>query len=474
MKQISNNLGNIYMLFVKGPHREVLNNIYREIAYYISDNRKLLGLITIDTIDHDFSFAVFKRHGGCWKPINFKMDFPSEDKAANALQKEIDNCKDTDDDTTVNNGLDLFGIPTVTKKEESPIYAMLRDTAFLSSAKAVIEEISPYIVDRDGNFENQFQSKNGFDARIWELYLTCFLREENFNLIGDYDAPDFVVEKLNEKVAIEATIVGRKNNGLADAVAGNIDKIFERLDNEVPLKFGSALYSKLTHEYHNKKYWELPHVKGLPFVIAIEDFHEDLSMTWTFPGIISILYGIVQSIENENGELVLKTQNGRFFDKGSKHIVPLFLDKSFENISAVIFSATGTLSKFNRMGKQAGLGDDNIHLLQTKCCYNDSDNAIFPNFEGVLIDEHCHEKWSDGVSIFHNPLALHPLDQSLFPDVAHHFYHDGQLYSSIPKNFCMSSMVWNIKTDGENDIQDFVMRSKARFDSVTRQWNAMS
>ena len=85
---------------------------------------------------------------------------------------------------------------------------MLRDTAFLSSAKAVIEEISPYIVDRDGNFENQFQSKNGFDARIWELYLTCFLREENFNLIGDYDAPDFVVEKLNEKVAIEAKIIG--------------------------------------------------------------------------------------------------------------------------------------------------------------------------------------------------------------------------------------------------------------------------
>src|SRR4029453_11466817 len=36
----------------------------------------------------------------------------------------------------------------------------------------------------------------------------------------------------------------------------------------VPIKFGSALRSKLL-----KCYWDLPHVHGKPLVIAIQDFH---------------------------------------------------------------------------------------------------------------------------------------------------------------------------------------------------------
>jgi hypothetical protein len=43
-----------------------------------------------------------------------------------------------------------------------------------------------------------------------------------------------------------------------------------RVAHEIPIKIGSALYSRL-----RKRYWELPVVQGRPFVIAVEAFHPE-------------------------------------------------------------------------------------------------------------------------------------------------------------------------------------------------------
>ena len=109
---------------------------------------------------------------------------------------------------------------------------------------------------------------------------------------------------------------------------------YTKLDNEIPLMFGSSLFSKVNHECNKKKYWELDHVKGIPLLFAIEDFHEDASMMWTFNGVISILYGIDQNIMNdESGRIVLNTTNGKIFVKDGKNgkveIAPLFFNNSY-------------------------------------------------------------------------------------------------------------------------------------------------
>ena len=107
-------------------------------------------------------------------------------------------------------------------------------------------------------------------------------------------------------------------------------------------------------------------------MFAIADFHADMSMTWSFPAIISILYGIEQITEkDENGNVTLVTVSGnKFAKKSNVEISPLFLDDQYKHVSAVLFSPCGTISKFNRMGVQAGYGDSNYTLFQVKMCYN--------------------------------------------------------------------------------------------------------
>ena len=43
------------------------------------------------------------------------------------------------------------------------------------------------------------------------------------------------------------------------------------------------------------------------------------------------------------------------------------------------------------------------------------------------------ETWGEGISIFHNPNALRPLPEELFPSVAHHQFIEGQIRSHIPE-----------------------------------------
>ncbi|MCT9925429.1 hypothetical protein N7272_14830, partial [Enterococcus faecalis] len=84
------------------------------------------------------------------------------------------------------------------------------------------------------------------------------------------------------------------------------------------------------------------------------------------------------------------------------------LDEANKNISAIIFSSTATLSKFNRIGRQAGMGNGNSLLVRTMTIYNHNENADKPDVVNYYVDENANETWSEGVMIYHNPHALYP------------------------------------------------------------------
>ena len=92
------------------------------------------------------------------------------------------------------------------------------------------------------------------------------------------------------------------------------------------------------------------------------------------------------------------------------------LDEANKNISAIIFSSTATLSKFNRIGRQAGMGNGNSLLVREMTIYNHDENADKPDIVVYSVDENANETWSEGVVIYHNPYALYPLDPTLFND----------------------------------------------------------
>src|SRR5437773_12369221 len=115
-----------------------------------------------------------------------------------------------------------------------------------------------YFEDVDGNFIQQFQS-DGFDARIWELYLYALLTELGYGFDRAHAAPDFHCQGLLGDLFIEATTVNPSDPPL-EVEDADREAYFAHY---VPLKYGSVLLSKL-----RRKYWEQAHMAGRPLALA--------------------------------------------------------------------------------------------------------------------------------------------------------------------------------------------------------------
>jgi hypothetical protein len=196
------------------------------------------------------------------------------------------------------------------------------------------------------------------------------------------------------------------------------------------LKFGSALFSKL-----KKAYWNLDHVKGKPLVFAIADFHDNASMTWSFSALTEYLYGTRPIIvkDNNGGRKVEHRKVGSYTkETGTKILSGFFNEEEAENVSGVLFSSTGTLSKFTRMGIQAGFREKGQTVFRIGDCYDHKSDRFEPISFSYKVEESGTEKWSEGLNLFHNPNAKYPIDKSLFPRIAHHKLKGEELISWVP------------------------------------------
>ena len=211
----------------------------------------------------------------------------------------------------------------------------------------------------------------------------------------------------------------------------------DRLAGYAAIKYSNALCSKI-----EKRYWELEHVKNNPLIIAIADFHQPRSMLWTHPFIMDYLYGIRCRKKEIDGRVEAHYESIKEHTFGDKKKPSNFFSQpETENISAVLFSNSGTISKFNRMGRLAGFGDAKVKIIRTGICYNHAENSLDPAQFAIEVEEgKCTETWSEGVSIFHNPNAKFPLDPELFPLVGHHRLQEGRLASCLPAFFPIASI----------------------------------
>src|SRR5205823_6397659 len=97
-----------------------------------------------------------------------------------------------------------FFTPVVPHDRRHRVFETLISSRGYSPARALIGEMMHYFQDTDGNFIQQFQS-DGFDARIWELYLYALLNELGYDLDRSRKAPDFHCQGLLGDFFIEAT-----------------------------------------------------------------------------------------------------------------------------------------------------------------------------------------------------------------------------------------------------------------------------
>ena len=279
-----------------------------------------------------------------------------------------------------------------------------------------------YFEDVDGNFVQQFQS-DGFDARLWELYLYALLNELEYGFDRRYAVPDFHCQGLLGDFFIEATTVNP--SGAAPEVDSNREEYFEHY---VPRKYGSVLFTKL-----KRRDWEKQHVAGRPYVIAVQDFHAPHAMSWSNSALVEYLYAIRQTERiNAEGDPEIMSEKVTEYRMGDKPPIPagFFLLPDSENVSAVLANPSGTLPKFNRMGFLAGFGDRNIRMLRSGYCYRGS---LTPEqFNAEVHSPEYTETWCEGLSVYHNPLAKVPLPREAFPGAAHHTSRDGRILSNQP------------------------------------------
>ena len=447
IQEINKNRFDIYMLFTRHPN---INFIAKELHYFSNEENTLLGVILFDYNDEDFNYVLNARdENKQFRAFEIKTDFKSKELAIESLMNSMkwhtaQELKMVDQGAP-KQGVKLFNT-IVSEDKLHPYFINLKEGKGTLASKNAIIEIANHLDDIDGNFVEQFQSLNGFDARVWELYLFASLIELEFQILRDFNRPDFIVRKDEVEIAIEAVIVGRKNNPpiLVKLSPENesIKDIEEKLLNETPLRFGSALYSKL-----KKEYWNLNHVKDKPLVFAIADFHNDQSMIWSFSALTEYLYGSKQILKRkENGEEIIDTINIEYYIKESGEKIPsgFFFQPDSENISGVLFSATGTLGKFTRMGIQAGLGSKSIIVMRVGDRVNPDPSCSEPLSFSYRVDENGNETWCQGLNLFHNPNAKIPINMDLFPNIGHHKLQDGELVSWTPEFHPYSSM--NYKT----------------------------
>lgn len=438
MKGVSDNLAGLYLLFTREPFALMIGE---ELEYYDTSEGGLLGIILRDNYDKDFSTIVLSRdESRQYKAISIKVDIPTLSEARNTLKKEMSKDHIIFHENT--NFFDVFE-PINKPQQEHPHFVLLRDSSAYSSAKEAIKEVSYHYKDVDGNFVDQFQSLNGFDARLWELYLYCFFREQLFNFNRNHEAPDYIVEKGSAKIAVEAVIVSRKNKNFEPQAPKTPNEMNRLLQDEIPLMVSNAIYDKA-----KKKYWEKPHVKGLPFALAIADFHDTGSMTWTFEAFLTVLYGLKPSVQKDESNASIQVfEEITSFRKTNGTEIPagLFHQEDYNNISAIIYNPTATISKFNRIGRQAGLGTLETTLTWFAAFHDHTPRALVPKMATLTIDENFAEPWSGGATIFHNPNARVPLNPMLFNDqVAHYHFEDGKIVSMIPEVHPYGGWVLNL------------------------------
>jgi hypothetical protein len=309
--------------------------------------------------------------------------------------------------------VDLFA--TLKKKGEDlhPQFRLLRDLDEYAPARNMLHELQAAFEDVDGNLVEQFQT-TGFDSRAFELYLFELFRERGFVIDRSHSSPDFLVARDGLTAAVEAVTANPSTAEPYNTFKGEggveIDPL-EYARHEAAVKLGSPLYSKL-----KKKYWELPHVTGKPLILAIQDFNSNGSLLQTSAALVQYLYGSEQRwYHDAQGQLVTSEHPISFHLKRNLTPIPsgFFNQPGAENVSGVLFSNSGTIAKFLRMGQQA-LGPARIlKMLRFGLAQDFDPNSTLPE---IFIHEVGKpgspvETWHEGTALMLNPNAKHPVPQ---------------------------------------------------------------
>lgn len=339
---------------------------------------------------------------------------------------------------------DIFDL-LVDSTKAHPAFTSLKDSEAHAGARHLMNELYARMGDPDGNFIQDFQS-DGFHSRMFEIACYAYLESQELKIDRSCQRPDFLASGKLGTVAIEAVtanpVSGRSTDiSLRHLKQESFDEIVDKCDNEFPIRIGSSLYTKL-----KKRYWELPHCEGLPFVLLIGPFHEAGSTAYIDESLAAYLYGVQVFPDwvEHNGVLVRQ-----IFVKehqyGNKKIPSNFFGQpGCEHVSAILFCNQFTVPRFFRMAMMAGFDCRGITIHREGVCL--LEEGAYLGYKYDMRDPGAPpEHWWQGVTIFHNPNARIPLPEGFLNSTSSFRYEDGRLERSVRGFHTMTSMMWMVK-----------------------------
>lgn len=243
------------------------------------------------------------------------------------------------------------------------------------------------------------------------------------------------------------------------------EEIAEFLRGYMPIKYANSLTGKLNRtSASGKRYWEEAGIEGLPFVLAVADFHKPAegdspgSMTMTQSAIWPYLFGRHFHGEIVDGKLITRSTKVETHTYAEKTVESgfFYLPES-ENVSAVLFSNAGTLAKFERMGVMGGFGAGKHRYFRMGYRQDPDPNAMVPKgFMEEVGEGNYSEGWADELQIFHNPNAKIPLPEETFAGLAQHYLKDDQIITHFFEPPILSSytMILQIVDDDKEVGED--------------------
>jgi len=306
----------------------------------------------------------------------------------------------------------------------------VRDSKAFTAARRLMDEIFAGLRDVDGNFVRDFQAA-GFSPRVLELAVFAYLTEQGYTLDRASPSPDFVITG-DTPMAIEVTTSNPPDGQDPDDVdpSSGLSRLMPddlpAAEQKFVFQTAKALRSKLLKRTAaGLAYWEQPHVAGLPFIIALESFHSASSLFHAVGFLGEYLYGYRQVPTYDQAGNLLVTGQPITEHQHKGKVIPsgLFSRAEASHLSAVLFTNSATISKFNRIGTERGYGPADVAMVRYGTVYNPEPNAIKPKLSGYLVGNYGPDEWetfSEGLNLMHNPWAKNPLPAGALRDLTEH------------------------------------------------------
>jgi hypothetical protein len=306
--------------------------------------------------------------------------------------------------------MDLFN-PVVPPERYHPNFAnLLRKRNPYD--EAVLSNWADGFIDRDGKFIEEFQTT--FNSCFWELYLHAILKEAGCRIDFTHQAPDFVVTEPVPFV-VEATVALNAKDARPEWTPLDLNLRPRDLNefNRVAMVRLLNSISEKSKKYH-KSYQNQPHVMGKPFVLALTPFDQPFFYLQVQRAIEAVLYDYYvdeqEYIDDPSKFDSIRAKNLKAVRKSSTVELPLgiFNDASYGHISAVLFNSSAT------WGKVRALSADPSPLIYFSAARSDPSTGDVFAFQGPKAD--YQETLFDGLRVYHNPHATHPLDWRVFQE----------------------------------------------------------